>query len=118
MGRVLSAGAAGQKREGKRAGAGAGHGGGEVAVGRSSGGRGTRGRGQHGRGAGPGKGEGYAWSGQELEVAPGTAGARHMAGEGGGVRREAEQSRAELEVEDRDALVIFQKYRDSTVNSS
>jgi hypothetical protein len=28
-------------------------------------------------------------------VAPGTAGARHMAGEGSGVRREAEQSKAE-----------------------
>jgi hypothetical protein len=79
-----------------------GHDGGEVAAGRSSGGRGTCGRGQQGRGAGPRKGEGDAWSGQELEVAPGMASARHMAGEGGGVRREAEQSRAELEVEDRD----------------
>jgi hypothetical protein len=41
-----------------------------------------------------------------------------MAGEGGGVRREAEQSRAKLEVEDRDCLMIFEKCRDSTVKSS
>jgi hypothetical protein len=68
MGRVLSAGAAAQKREGKRAGAGAGHGGSEMAAGRSSGGRGTRGRGQQGR---PGKGEGDAWSPPEQEVALG-----------------------------------------------
>jgi hypothetical protein len=68
---VLSAGATGQKREGRRAGAGAGHGGGEVVAGSTSGGRGARRRGQHGREAGPGKGEGDAWSPPEREVAPG-----------------------------------------------
>jgi hypothetical protein len=56
MGRVLSTGAAGQKREGKRAGASAEHDGGEVAASRSFGGRGTHGRGsregEHDRGRG------------------------------------------------------------------
>jgi hypothetical protein len=71
MGRVLFAGSARQKREGKRVGAGVEHGGGKLAAGRSFGGRGTRGRGQQGRGAGSGKGEGDAWSPLEQEVAPG-----------------------------------------------
>jgi hypothetical protein len=67
------------------------HGGGELATGQRSGRRGVRGKGLEGAGWGGGRRPSDAWSGQELEVAPGTVDAQHMAGAGGGVRREAEQ---------------------------
>jgi hypothetical protein len=67
------------------------HGGGKLATGQRSGRRGAREEGPAGAGWGGGRCPSDAWSGQELEVAPGTVDARHMAGEGGGVRREAGQ---------------------------
>jgi hypothetical protein len=56
MAHVLSAGTAGQKREGREVDAGAEHGGDDVAAGGGSGCRGTRETGQQGRETGPGQG--------------------------------------------------------------
>jgi hypothetical protein len=67
------------------------HDGGELATEQRSGQRGARGKGLAGAGWGGGRRPSDAWSGQELEVAPGTVDARHKAGEGGGIIREAEQ---------------------------
>jgi hypothetical protein len=68
MDQVLSAGAAGQKRQGREVDAGAEHGGDDVAAGEGSGGRGAHEPGQQGRETGSGQGESDAWRPPKQEV--------------------------------------------------
>jgi hypothetical protein len=120
MDRVRSAGATGQKREGRRAETGTGHGGGEVVAGRRSGWRGARGKGQWGREARPGKGKSDAWGLPEQEVAPGRSWNDGERRGQSAIEEAEEQSRRQRKKKREgglgDSFAKTEKSRDLTVN--